>query len=251
VRPGAEVVVAPVGEEARQGLERPGIAEGVGPPAAGRPVIGLAEHVRDAAPRNEDGRGRLRHRCLAVGGAVGKEVLAGIRIRFRDVVGVAEQVGHRLRHVAERLVIGVARLGLVDLAEPAAESVGQLGGVAVGDEAVAQGELALRVEAQQVRLCLRAELDVAGHLQVGGERRPSLRGPGQRADRGQPLEGHEVRRGLRARRERQQQAEECGTVDHRPAHDLAPICDGRARRRRPLRPVQPAAARGSADRPAE
>ncbi len=198
-----------------QGLHRAGVAERVRARRAGGAAIGAAEHVRHG-PVRQDRRRLLGDGRLPVLGGVGEEVLAGVRIGFRDVVRVADQLGEGRRDAGEGLVVGVARLGLIGLADPRAEAVRELRRVAVGDEAILQGQQALLGQRQQRRLLRGSALDVARHRQVRGEGRLARRALRQTRDGGKAAQGAEVGLALRQRR--------TDTVRHRAASPRAGRC---------------------------
>ncbi len=90
----------------------------------------------------QDGQRFRRNRFLAVGGRVGEEVLPRVGVGLGDVRCVGDQIGDGRRDVGVVLVAvgvtGVGRQSLVGVTERGPQAVGELIGVAVGDERVTQ-----------------------------------------------------------------------------------------------------------------
>ena len=223
VRGPAEIIRAAKGGQHRLGLEGAGIAVGVRALAAGRPVIGLAEDVICSAGREEFRRHRFRDRLLAVLRAVGKEILAGVRVRLGRRIRVGNEIGDGFRDIRKGLPVHIGGLRLIDLAEFRSEPVGELRRIAVGDETVLQGELLLVLERQQEGLLDLAGLDAAGDGKIGRERRLAFRRLEKDRDRRQAVERLHVRRGLGMGLARSEHAESDGQDVRGSCHGMNPF----------------------------
>ncbi len=91
------------------------------------------------------------------------------------------------------------RARLIGGAQGRAQTVRQLGEIAVGDEGVAQSLLLLFGEGHEGRLANRARLDSPGDGEVRGERSLAIRGVGKSGDWSEAFEGGHVGRGLRVK----------------------------------------------------